>query len=173
MRTIHLFYTKEESEVQVLLLNRSCWTRFYCNSIKKIAKKSFSRMKLIMHYIDKIRNVYGNREWSKIYYTEQLFTLNQRENDFFFVNSINKFILWFWADIQLSILCTSIIKQRKNYEVPPRFELGSLDSKSRVLTITPWDHMIIFLSLFAWISPLKTFFLCVVFTRHLSYTQST
>ena len=24
-------------------------------------------------------------------------------------------------------------------EVPPRFELGSLDSKSRVLTITPWD----------------------------------
>ena len=25
-------------------------------------------------------------------------------------------------------------------EVPPRFELGSLDSKSRVLTITPWDH---------------------------------
>ena len=26
-------------------------------------------------------------------------------------------------------------------EVPPRFELGSLDSKSRVLTITPWDPM--------------------------------
>ncbi len=25
-------------------------------------------------------------------------------------------------------------------EVPPRFELGSLDSKSRVLTITPWDR---------------------------------
>ena len=25
-------------------------------------------------------------------------------------------------------------------EVPPRFELGSLDSKSRVLTVTPWDH---------------------------------
>ena len=24
-------------------------------------------------------------------------------------------------------------------EVPPRFELRSLDSKSRVLTITPWD----------------------------------
>ena len=24
-------------------------------------------------------------------------------------------------------------------EVPPRFELGSLDSESRVLTITPWD----------------------------------
>ena len=37
-------------------------------------------------------------------------------------------------------------KQRKNkkekncQEVPPRFELGSLDSKSRVLTITPWDR---------------------------------
>ena len=25
-------------------------------------------------------------------------------------------------------------------KVPPRFELGSLDSKSRVLTITPWDR---------------------------------
>lgn len=24
-------------------------------------------------------------------------------------------------------------------EVPPRLELGSLDSESRVLTITPWD----------------------------------
>ena len=24
-------------------------------------------------------------------------------------------------------------------QVPPRFELGSLDSESRVLTITPWD----------------------------------
>ena len=31
------------------------------------------------------------------------------------------------------------IKKRKLYQVPPRFELGSLDSKSRVLTITPWD----------------------------------
>ena len=27
----------------------------------------------------------------------------------------------------------------KKSKVPPRFELGSLDSKSRVLTITPWD----------------------------------
>ena len=26
-------------------------------------------------------------------------------------------------------------------QVPPRFELGSLDSKSRVLTITPWDRI--------------------------------
>ena len=26
-------------------------------------------------------------------------------------------------------------------QVPPRFELGSLDSKSRVLTITPWDPL--------------------------------
>ena len=28
----------------------------------------------------------------------------------------------------------------KKVKVPPRFELGSLDSKSRVLTITPWDR---------------------------------
>ena len=27
----------------------------------------------------------------------------------------------------------------KEWQVPPSFELGSLDSKSRVLTITPWD----------------------------------
>ena len=27
-------------------------------------------------------------------------------------------------------------------KVPPRFELGSLDSKSRVLTITPWDRFL-------------------------------
>ena len=26
-------------------------------------------------------------------------------------------------------------------KVPPRFELGSLDSESRVLTITPWDRL--------------------------------
>ena len=26
-------------------------------------------------------------------------------------------------------------------QVPPRFELGSLDSESRVLTITPWNRM--------------------------------
>ncbi|GIY93520.1 hypothetical protein CEXT_514321 [Caerostris extrusa] len=29
----------------------------------------------------------------------------------------------------------------KREQVPPRFELGSLDSKSRVLTITPWNHI--------------------------------
>ena len=29
----------------------------------------------------------------------------------------------------------------KHDKVPPRFELGSLDSKSRVLTITPWDQV--------------------------------
>ena len=34
-----------------------------------------------------------------------------------------------------------IISGKKIKEVPPRFELGSLDSKSRVLTITPWDHV--------------------------------
>ena len=31
-------------------------------------------------------------------------------------------------------------RQVKENEVPPRLELGSLDSKSRVLTITPWDQ---------------------------------
>lgn len=29
---------------------------------------------------------------------------------------------------------------REQKQVPPRFELGSLDSESRVLTITPWNH---------------------------------
>ena len=33
-------------------------------------------------------------------------------------------------------------------EVPPRFELGSLDSKSRVLTITPWDRWLLIKSNF-------------------------
>ena len=31
-------------------------------------------------------------------------------------------------------------KINKLMKVPPRFELGSLDSESRVLTITPWNH---------------------------------
>ncbi len=29
---------------------------------------------------------------------------------------------------------------KKDLQVPPRFELGSLDSESKVLTITPWDR---------------------------------
>ena len=33
----------------------------------------------------------------------------------------------------------SLKKDSSILEVPPRFELGSLDSKSKVLTITPWD----------------------------------
>ena len=33
-------------------------------------------------------------------------------------------------------------KQEEKDEVPPRFELGSLDSESRVLTITPWDLVV-------------------------------
>ena len=28
---------------------------------------------------------------------------------------------------------------KRNIKVPPRIELGSLDSESRVLTIKPWD----------------------------------
>ena len=35
------------------------------------------------------------------------------------------------------------------FKVPPRFELGSLDSKSRVLTITPWNPKVGQVSLFA------------------------
>ena len=34
------------------------------------------------------------------------------------------------------------IRKKKDKQVPPRFELGSLDSKSRVLTITPWDRLL-------------------------------
>ena len=34
----------------------------------------------------------------------------------------------------LTLYCTVLIKQ-----VPPRLELGLLDSESRVLTITPWN----------------------------------
>ena len=36
--------------------------------------------------------------------------------------------------------CVDYVKVKK-VEVPPRLELGSLDSKSRVLTITPWDQL--------------------------------
>ena len=34
----------------------------------------------------------------------------------------------------------SLQKGKKEIEVPPRLELGSLDSESKVLTITPWDQ---------------------------------
>jgi hypothetical protein len=30
---------------------------------------------------------------------------------------------------------------KQNMEVPPRFELGLLDSESNVLTTRPWNHM--------------------------------
>ena len=39
---------------------------------------------------------------------------------------------------------TIMYRKEKNVrrnQVPPRFELGSLDSESRVLTITPWDPL--------------------------------
>ena len=53
--------------------------------------------------------------------------------------------LWVFSD--LCSWVTHIVARSKNSlkkdssipEVPPRFELGSLDSKSKVLTITPWD----------------------------------
>ena len=37
------------------------------------------------------------------------------------------------------MLKISSYKNFQKNEVPPRFELGSLDSKSRVLAITPWN----------------------------------
>ena len=40
--------------------------------------------------------------------------------------------------LELCPLIFSTMKGSKS-QVPPRFELGSLDSKSRVLTITPWN----------------------------------
>uniref|UniRef100_A0A0E9WAR8 Uncharacterized protein n=1 Tax=Anguilla anguilla TaxID=7936 RepID=A0A0E9WAR8_ANGAN len=46
------------------------------------------------------------------------------------VNFVAYFTLFFYEHV-----CFPLQKD----EVPPRFELGSLDSKSRVLTITPWD----------------------------------
>ena len=54
--------------------------------------------------------------------------------------------LWVFSD--LCSWVTHIVARSKNslkkdssiLEVPPRFELGSLDSKSKVLTITPWDR---------------------------------
>ena len=33
-------------------------------------------------------------------------------------------------------------------KVPPRFELGLLDSESNVLTTRPWDHLFLFLTRF-------------------------
>ncbi|CAB0034052.1 unnamed protein product, partial [Trichogramma brassicae] len=41
------------------------------------------------------------------------------------------------AEVRSSVYTCTFI-----YRVPPRFELGSLDSESRVLTITPWDPTI-------------------------------
>ena len=39
-----------------------------------------------------------------------------------------------------SVISAVVEKVTPVHQVLPRFELGSLDSKSRVLTITPWDH---------------------------------
>ena len=49
------------------------------------------------------------------------------------LQDVNMFTLW----------CINIcVASEKYYQVPPRFELGSLDSESRVLTITPWDRSV-------------------------------
>ena len=73
------------------------------------------------------------------------------------------------------------------YKVPPRFELGSLDSKSRVLTITPWnpklswDSIIVSQNMIAVLQNIKHLFpagfepatLCVWSTRDNRYTKET
>ena len=43
------------------------------------------------------------------------------------------------TDIVQSLVEVNALLVEKLDEVPPRFELGSLDSESRVLTITPWN----------------------------------
>ena len=37
------------------------------------------------------------------------------------------------------ISCNTVEEKKKKNQVPPRLELGSLDSKSSVFTFTPWD----------------------------------
>ena len=41
----------------------------------------------------------------------------------------------FWSGVRRA----TVAPRSQVFKVPPRFELGSLDSKSRVLTITPWN----------------------------------
>ena len=54
------------------------------------------------------------------------------------VNTRNDYITWNIINPRQTINSSDYGSKRR--QVPPRFELGSLDSKSRVLTITPWDH---------------------------------
>jgi hypothetical protein len=71
-----------------------------------------------------------------------------------------------------SMGCVDVIegKKRKKFKVPPRiscekgrlmdptyceFELGSLDSESKVLTVTPWDLFVMFRKIFKYIKALR------------------
>ena len=45
------------------------------------------------------------------------------------------------------------VKRKQIGKVPPRFELGSLDSESRVLTITPWNRS------YCWLDTLSIWYL--------------
>ena len=59
----------------------------------------------------------------------------------FYLNDL-RFSRWY-RKIKVKIKRRVKNKKKKKIhirEVPPRFELGSLDSESRVLTITPWDQ---------------------------------
>ena len=72
--------------------------------------------------------------------------IHDRKWDFFLMRISNKKIGmgswndegWMWRRIDEKLV------EKKSGQVPPRFELGSLDSKSRVLTITPWDLLATF-----------------------------
>ena len=44
-----------------------------------------------------------------------------------------------WCSVALVVLAEHGLLWSEVEKVPPRFELGSLDSESRVLTITPWN----------------------------------
>ena len=46
-------------------------------------------------------------------------------------------VVWIWVHPGAKVKEDT---KRVTGQVPPRFELGSLDSKSRVLTITPWGQ---------------------------------
>ena len=90
-----------------------------------------------------------------------------------------KFIHYPNRNKKISLFRNKLKNKNKSCEVPPRFELGSLNSESRVLTITPWDpvykegqkrmihkHSEIFVSLFINIKK------CVVNTRFEKFGSS-
>ena len=49
------------------------------------------------------------------------------------------FLSFAWCSVALGAMADHGFPSSEIEKVPPRFELGSLDSESRVLTITPWN----------------------------------